>query len=45
VRLLARPALLHFVGLLSFAVVFTAYFISFSLVKSSALAYCLRKDI
>ncbi|MHA7210954.1 hypothetical protein, partial [Arthrobacter sp. MDT1-65] len=34
-----------FSALLSFAVVFTAYFILFSLVKSSALAYGLRKYI
>ena len=45
VRLLAGPAFPRFHGLLSFAVVFTAYFILFSLVKSSALAYSLQKDV
>ncbi|MHA7192117.1 hypothetical protein ACX80N_17690, partial [Arthrobacter sp. MDT2-16] len=38
IRLLAGPALSRFLGPLSFAVVFTAYFIFFFLVKSSALA-------
>ncbi|WP_219815469.1 hypothetical protein, partial [Arthrobacter sp. B0490] len=41
-----RNRRLHaFSALLSFAVMFTAYFILFSLVKSSALAYSLQKDV